>query len=171
VARATRPLRPILPEQRTTAAILAAAALELLVIPPFVADGQRILFWSDLVLVPFAGLLAVWLSRRQRKHLVTAAPAPDAAVLSSDRRVLGWEAVWGVPYLLFTLAVATSTPDFFGMGFAVAVLAVAAAREARYLARWQQRTGARLYRNRERGWSKRPKIYRVCPRTGGGPQP
>jgi hypothetical protein len=121
VARATRPLRPILTEQRATAALLAAAALELLVIPPFVADGQRILFWSDLGLVAFAGLAVVWL-RRQRKHLVTAAPAPDTAVLSSDRRVLGWQAVWAVPYLLFGLAAAISNPDFFGMGFAGAAV-------------------------------------------------
>lgn len=160
VARATRPLRPILIEQRAAAALAAATALELLVIPPFVADGQQILFWSDLVLVAFAGLAAVWL-RRQRKHLVTAAPAPAAAVLSSDRRVLGSQAVWAVPYLLFVLAGAIATPDFFGMGFACAVVAVALALEDRYLARWQQRTGVRLYRNRERGWCKRDKIYHV----------
>lgn len=101
-----------------------------------------------------------WL-RRQRKHLVTAAPAPAAAVLSSDRRVLGRQAVWAVPYLLFVLAVAIATPDFFGMGFACAVVAVALALEDRYLARWQQRTGVRLYRSRERGWCKRDKIYHV----------
>lgn len=33
--------------------------------------------------------------------------------------------------------------------------------EARHLARWEQRTGSRLYRNRERGWFKRDKVYRV----------
>jgi hypothetical protein len=160
VARATRPLIPILIEQRAGAAVIGAVALMLLLIPPFVADGEQILFWSDLALVPVAVLAAVWL-RRQRGRPVAAPPLPAEAVLASDQRVLRRQAGWAVAYLLFVLLVATSVPDFFGFGFACAVLAVALALEARHLARWEQRVGARLYRGRTRGWFKRDNIYRV----------
>lgn len=153
-------MTPLLAERRAAAATLGAATLVLLLIPPLAANGGQILFWSDLLLVAFAFLVAWWV-RRQRRLLPVASPPPEGSTLLDDPAVLRSQAAWGAPFLLFALIVAAALPEFFGYGLAVGVLAGTLALEAKHLARWESRTGVRVYRERKRGWRKRDSFYRL----------
>jgi hypothetical protein len=142
------------------AVVLGAATVILLGVPALVADGERLLHWSDLLLVALAIGVAVWL-RRQRSDYEKAATVPTTAKLVARASVIRRHAAWGAPYLLFALLVASATPDIFGLGLVSGVFAVDLALEARYAARWEARSGDRLYRSRDR-WSRwRPEIYRL----------
>jgi hypothetical protein len=155
-ARAPR-LTPVAADHLGAAVVLGAAAVLLLVVPPLTADGERLLYWSDLFLVPFAIGGVVWL-RRQRTDYGKATIVPSPAKLAANGSVIRRHAAWGTPYLLFVVLVASSVPDYFGLGFVCGVFAVALALESRYATRWEARSGDRLYRGPVR-WSK-PEIYR-----------
>jgi hypothetical protein len=78
----------------------------------------------------------VWL-RRERRDYETAAILPPTARPASKASVIRRYAAWGAPFLLFTLLVASSTPDFFGTGLAYALGAVGLALEGRHATRWE----------------------------------
>ena len=137
--------------------VLGAAAVVLLGVPPLIADGERLVYWSDLFLIAFAIGGVMWL-RRRRSDYETAAMLPSGAKLAANASVIRRHAAWGAPYLLLVLLVASSVPDYFGLGFVCAVFAMALAVEARHATRWEARSGERLYRGPMR-WS-RPEIYR-----------
>jgi hypothetical protein len=143
--------------------VLGATAVIFVVIPPLIADGERLLHWSDLFLVGFAIGGVVWL-RRRRSDYETAAVVPSTAKLAANASVVRRHAAWGAPYLLLVLSFASSAPDSFGLGFPAGIIAVALAVEARHATRWEARSGDRLYRGPMR-WST-PEIYRT-PRSRG----
>jgi hypothetical protein len=155
-------LIPVATETRAHAVILGAASLVLLAIPPLTANGQQILHWGDLIALALAIAAVVWL-RRQRRGYEGVSAAPASAVLVSDRSVLRSRAAWGATYVLFVLLVVAGTPDFFGFGFACAVITAGLWMDSRHLAHCEERWEGRLYRTKQ-GWSK-PRFY-LAPHAG-----
>lgn len=153
-------------EQRVDAAILGIAGLVLLIASPLAADGQQIVFWSDLSLVAMSVLVSIWVLRRPWTY-EAATSTPAGAMVVSPRKVARRAAAWGVPYVLVALAAATANPDFFGLGFPCLVIGSALALEARNEARRQQSGSYRLYRGKRQGRFKasRP-LYRRLETTG-----
>jgi hypothetical protein len=120
-ARAPR-LTPVATDHRGAAVVLGAAAVILLVVPPLTADGERLLYWSDLFLAAFAVGGVLWL-RRRRTDYGKATIVPSTAKLASNGSVIRRHAAWGAPYLLLVFLVASSVPDYFGLGFVCGVFA------------------------------------------------
>jgi hypothetical protein len=151
-------VNPLVTEHQAGAVLLGAVAVIFLTVCPLAADGERLVQWWDLLLVPIALGGVLWL-RRQRRDYEKAAILPPTATPASTARVIRTHAAWGVLFLLFVLSAAASTPDFFATGLAAAVFAGGLALEARHATRWEAGRGSRLYRDRM-GWSK-PGIYRT----------
>jgi hypothetical protein len=95
-ARAPR-LTPLAADHLGGAVVLGVAAVIFLGVPPLIADGERLLYWSDLFLVAFAIGGAVWL-RRRRSDYKKAAMAPSTAKLAANASVIRRHVAWGVPY-------------------------------------------------------------------------
>lgn len=157
-------LFPVTVEQRVDAAILAIAGLVLLTVPPWVTDGQQLVFWSDLLLLALSVLASFWVLRRPPRYASATSP-PAGALVASTRSVIRREATWGLPYVLLALIAAVATPEFFGFGFACLVVASALALGARDEARRQESGGYRLYRGKSqrRFRGSRPMYRRLEP--------
>lgn len=139
--------------------LLAAIGVGTALLAPLVADRPPDLIWEDLLFVPVT-MLAVWWLRRRRNDYTSATDVPAGARLRSSSNALLHQSAWGIPLVLFVVVFITSAPDFFGYGLTCALLAGALGIEGRYVNRWQERSGQRLYRERA-GWSN-PRIYRAA---------